>query len=414
MGKRMMLIYGTRPEAIKMAPVVHEMRRTAGFEPIVVVTGQHRSMLDQVHADFDITPDHDLKIMREAQTLQDITVRSLTGTAELLHVERPDAVLVQGDTTSAMSAALAAFYAQVPVVHLEAGLRTDDTYSPYPEEMNRRLTGRLAALHLAPTAASRRNLLRENVEEASVVVTGNTVIDALLWIVEQNRPFCDQRLADVEQSGDPVLLVTAHRRESWGEPLRRVARALVEIADALPELRIVLPVHPNPAVRETLLPLLRHRTNVLILDPLPYADFARLMAISSIVLTDSGGVQEEAPSLGKPVLVTRDSTERPEGIAAGAARLVGTSTEEIVRSVRELVHDRSTYTSMARATSPYGDGQAASRTVEALRYFFERGPRPVDFRPTPSAEHQGGAAPAGRSSASWLLANGEFTAGSPT
>lgn len=383
MTKRVMLVYGTRPEAIKMAPVIFELKRSAQLTPVVVLTGQHRSMLEQVNHDFHISPDHDLEIMEPGQTLQHITVRTLEGVSELLRAERPDVVLVQGDTTSAFSAALAAFYEQIPVAHLEAGLRTGDMYSPYPEETNRRLITRLASLHLAPTPVSRENLLREDVDDRSVVVTGNTIIDALLWTVRQARPFSNPRLQAIEQSGAPMLLVTAHRRESWGEPMQLVSKALAEISLQMPELQIVLPVHPNPVVRASLLPQLRG-PNVTILEPLPYLEFARLMAISSIVLTDSGGVQEEAPSLGKPVLVMRDSTERPEGIAAGTARLVGTSPTDIIDAVETLLREPDAYQAMAKAINPYGDGRAAGRTVEALTFFLKQGPAPSDFEPSMS------------------------------
>jgi UDP-N-acetylglucosamine 2-epimerase (non-hydrolysing) len=383
MTKRVMLVYGTRPEAIKMAPVIFELRRSAQLTPVVVLTGQHRSMLEQVNHDFHISPDHDLEIMEPGQTLQHITVRTLEGVSELLRAERPDVVLVQGDTTSAFSAALAAFYEQIPVAHLEAGLRTGDMYSPYPEETNRRLITRLASLHLAPTPVSRENLLREDVDDRSVVVTGNTIIDALLWTVRQARPFSNPRLQAIEQSGAPMLLVTAHRRESWGEPMQLVSKALAEISLQMPELQIVLPVHPNPVVRASLLPQLRG-PNVTILEPLPYPEFARLMAISSIVLTDSGGVQEEAPSLGKPVLVMRDSTERPEGIAAGTARLVGTSPADIIDAVETLLREPDAYQAMAKAINPYGDGRAAGRTAEALTFFLKQGPAPSDFEPSMS------------------------------
>jgi UDP-N-acetylglucosamine 2-epimerase (non-hydrolysing) len=383
MTKRVMLVYGTRPEAIKMAPVIFELRRSAQLRPVVVLTGQHRSMLEQVNHDFHISPDHDLEIMEPGQTLQHITVRTLEGVSELLRAERPDVVLVQGDTTSAFSAALAAFYEQIPVAHLEAGLRTGDMYSPYPEETNRRLITRLASLHLAPTPVSRENLLREDVDDRSVVVTGNTIIDALLWTVRQARPFSNPRLQAIEQSGAPMLLVTAHRRESWGEPMQLVSKALAEISLQMPELQIVLPVHPNPVVRASLLPQLRG-PNVTILEPLPYPEFARLMAISSIVLTDSGGVQEEAPSLGKPVLVMRDSTERPEGIAAGTARLVGTSPADIIDTVETLLREPDAYQAMAKAINPYGDGRAAGRTAEALTFFLKQGPAPSDFEPSMS------------------------------
>jgi UDP-N-acetylglucosamine 2-epimerase (non-hydrolysing) len=336
-----------------------------------------------------------LEIMENGQTLHDITVRCLQGVSELLQAERPDVVLVQGDTTSAFAAALAAFYEHIPVAHLEAGLRTGDMYSPYPEEVNRRLITRLASLHLAPTPVSRENLLREKVEGRSVVVTGNTIIDALLWTVRQARPFSNPRLQAIERSSGPILLVTAHRRESWGEPMQLVGKALAEISSRVPELQVVLPVHPNPVVRASLLPLLSG-PNVTILEPLPYPEFARLMAMSSIILTDSGGVQEEGPSLGKPVLVMRDTTERPEGIAAGTARLVGTSPADIIDAVETLLREPDAYQAMARSINPYGDGHAARRTVEALTFFLKQGPAPIEFEPFQALS--GGQASGGRSS----------------
>jgi UDP-N-acetylglucosamine 2-epimerase (non-hydrolysing) len=375
-----MLIYGTRPEAIKMAPVFFELRRSAHLTPVVVLTGQHRSILDQVSHDFQIRPDYNLEIMENGQTLNDITIRCLQGISQVLRAERPDVVLVQGDTTSAFSAALAAFYEKIPVAHLEAGLRTDNIYSPYPEEVNRRLITRLASLHLAPTPVSRENLLREKVEGRSVVVTGNTVIDALLWTVGHARRFSNRSLQAIEQNGRPILLVTAHRRESWGEPMQLVGKALAEISSRMPELEIVLPVHPNPVVRDSLVSTLSG-PNVTILEPLPYPEFARLMAISSIILTDSGGVQEEAPSLGKPVLVMRETTERPEGIAAGTSRLVGTSPADIIDAVETLLREPDAYQAMAKSINPYGDGHAARRAVEALTFFLKQGPAPSDFEP---------------------------------
>jgi UDP-N-acetylglucosamine 2-epimerase (non-hydrolysing) len=376
-----MAVYGTRPEAIKMAPVVRGLELSPHLEPVVVLTGQHRSMLDQVNHDFGIRADHNLDLMQAGQSLHHITRRALEGIAEIIAAERPDMVLVQGDTTSAFAAALAAFYGKIPVAHLEAGLRTADIYAPFPEEMNRRLTSRLATLHLAPTPLSRHNLLRENVTGSSIITTGNTVIDALLWTVQQDRPFSDGRLEAIERSERPILLVTAHRRESWGAPMRRVAEALVEISQRLPEVRIVLPAHRNPVVREALLPILAGGRDILVLEPLSYPDFTRLLSISSVVVTDSGGVQEEAPSLGKPVLVMRDSTERPEAVEAGTARLVGTSPTAIVAAVRSLVRDESAYRAMARAINPYGDGRAAERAVDALSFYFGAGSAPEPFDP---------------------------------
>ena len=368
--KRVMVVLGTRPEAIKLAPVIRALARTPQLQPVVVVTAQHRHILDQVLELFGIRPDHDLHIIQPGQTLTDITVRALCGLRPVMADAQPDLVMVQGDTTTAFAGALAAFYGRVPVAHLEAGLRTGSTMSPYPEEMNRRLTSQLASLHLAPTPSSRANLLAEGVKPASVVVTGNTVIDALHWTVGRQVPYGDPALADLDDEPRRVLLVTAHRRESWGAPMAAIGSALADIARAEPDLLIVLPVHPNPLVRDALLPAVGRLANVRVVEPLRYGEFARLMGRAWMVLTDSGGVQEEAPSLGKPVLVLRDTTERPEAIAAGTARLVGTDRDEIVAGVRRLLHDPAAYAGMANAVNPYGDGRAAERTCQALARFF--------------------------------------------
>lgn len=377
--RRVMVIYGTRPEAVKVAPLIQALDRSEIFTPVVTITAQHRSMLDQVNDVFGIKPEFDLDIHRPGQTLTDITNRALGGVREILDDERPDAVVVQGDTTTVFAAALAAFYAQIPVVHLEAGLRTGDPYSPYPEEINRRLATRLAALHLAPTSTSRSNLLAENVDPAAVVVTGNTVIDALLWTVGQESGYEDPALADLDDNDAPVLLVTAHRRESWGEPLRAVGRALARISREHKDLRIVFPIHRNPLVRDAIVPAVRDLPNVTITEPLPYGGFAKLMSRSSVILTDSGGVQEEGPSLGKPVLVMRDTTERPEAVRAGTVRLVGTDEDRIVSVVSELLSDPAAYRAMANAVNPYGDGHAAERSVAAIAHYFGLGPSAAEF-----------------------------------
>lgn len=384
-GKRaIMVVYGTRPEAIKVAPLIRALDESEFFTPRVAVTAQHRAMLDQVNEVFGIKPEFDLDIHSPGQTLAEITTRALTGVHELLADQRPDAVVVQGDTTTVFAAALAAFYEKIPVVHLEAGLRTGDRYSPYPEEINRQLATRLAALHLAPTPASRANLLAEKVDPASVVVTGNTVIDALLWTVRQQAgpgepPFGEPVLDRLDANDAPVLLVTAHRRESWGEPLRAVGRALARIAGQHPGLRIVFPIHRNPVVRDAIIPAIAGVPNVVVTEPLPYAGFARLMNRSTVILTDSGGVQEEGPSLGKPVLVMRDTTERPEAVAAGTVRLVGTDEDQIVAAVGSLLTDIAAYSAMATAVNPYGDGQAAGRAVAALAHHFGLGPPADEF-----------------------------------
>jgi UDP-N-acetylglucosamine 2-epimerase (non-hydrolysing) len=376
-----MVIYGTRPEAVKVAPLIRALADSATFVPQVAVTAQHRSMLDQVNQVFGITPEFDLDIHRPGQTLTDITTRALGGVQALLAEQQPDAIVVQGDTTTVFAAALAAFYEQIPVAHLEAGLRTGDPRSPYPEEINRRLATRLAALHLAPTATSRDNLLAENVDQQAIVVTGNTVIDALLWAVRHQLGYGDPALTGLDRTDAPVLLVTAHRRESWGEPLRSVGRALARIGQAHPDLLIVFPIHRNPVVREAILPAIAGRPNVIVTEPLPYGGFARLMNRSTLILTDSGGVQEEGPSLGKPVLVMRDTTERPEAVRAGTVRLVGTDEDLIVDMVGGLLSDGGAYRAMAAAINPYGDGRAAERAVAALAHYFRLGPAAEEFRP---------------------------------
>jgi UDP-N-acetylglucosamine 2-epimerase (non-hydrolysing) len=383
--KRLMVVYGTRPEAIKMAPVIEALHRSPIFQPTVTVTAQHRGLLDQVHALFGIRTDHDLDILSERQSLADITVRVLDGLCPLLRHERPEAVLVQGDTTTAFAGALAAFYSQVPVVHLEAGLRTGDRYSPFPEEINRRLATQLASLHLAPTPHARDNLLRDGVPSSSVVVTGNTVIDALLWAVGRKAHYGDPALADLDDTARRVLLVTAHRRESWGGGMESIGSALADLACAEPNLLIVLPLHPNPVVRAAILPQVAHIGSIRLTEPLAYGAFARLMNRAHIILTDSGGIQEEGPGLGKPVLVIRDTTERPEALRAGTSRLVGTDREHIVKQVRLLLHDRGAYAAMAKAVNPYGDGRAADRTVRAIGHWMGLCGRPAEFGDAPDS-----------------------------
>jgi UDP-N-acetylglucosamine 2-epimerase (non-hydrolysing) len=376
--KTIMLVYGTRPEAIKMAPIVASMTGSRCLRPEVVVTGQHREMLDQVNSLFGINPVHDLDIIAPNQTLEQITVRALAGLGAVLRARRPDAVVVQGDTTTAFVGALAAFYERIPVLHVEAGLRTSNRYNPFPEEMNRRLTTQMASLHLAPTWTSRANLLAEKVPPATIVVTGNSVIDALHNVVARRVPYSDPAL---ESLPERTVLITAHRRESWGEPMARVASAVSQLAARFADTAFVLPAHLNPVVRNVLLPPLRKQENIRITEPLPYAQFCRLMAQSSVILTDSGGVQEEGPSLGKPVLVMRDTTERPEAVSAGTVRLVGTDETLIVDHVSRLLTDATYYASMATAVNPYGDGQAARRSVAAIEHFFGAGPPADQFDP---------------------------------
>lgn len=375
--RRVMVVYGTRPEAIKVAPVVRALEGSLHLEPVVVVTGQHRAMLDQVNELFGITPVHDLDVITPRQTLEDVTARTLTGLRGVLESERPDAVLVQGDTTSCFASALGAFYHQVPVFHLEAGLRTDNPLNPFPEEVNRRLTTQLASRHFAPTPTSEANLLHDGVAADAIVVTGNTVIDALLDVVARQAPLTRPELQPLE--GGRLVLITAHRRESWGEPMRHSGNAIARLAAQFPDVQFVLPAHLNPVVRDVLLPILEGRSNVTITEPLDYGDFATLMSWSEVVLTDSGGVQEEAPSLGKPVLVMRETTERPEAVTAGTVRLVGTDEDRIVAEVASLLTDPTAYRAMAQAVNPYGDGRAAARCVQSMENFFGYAAPPDEF-----------------------------------
>ena len=374
-----MPIYGTRPEAIKMAPIVKALQASPQFECVVTVTGQHREMLDQVNEIFDIAPDHDLNIIQPRQTLNGVLTRTVEGLDAIFAENAPDAVVVQGDTTTSTAGAIAAFYRGIPVIHAEAGLRSFDLFSPFPEEANRKMTSQITSLHLAPTSTSKENLLREALPEEDIVVTGNTVIDALLHTVEQKLPFSDPQLEEIASSGRRVLLVTTHRRENQGEAMRGVGRALARIAQAEPELTIVLPVHRNPVVREAVLPAIEGLPNVVVTEPLAYGEFTRMLSVAHVVLTDSGGVQEEAPSLGKPVLVMRENTERPEAVTAGTVTLIGTDEERIVTEVDRLLNDDAAYRAMANAVNPYGDGRAAERTLAAIEQMFGVGQRIADF-----------------------------------
>ncbi len=374
MRPRIMTVYGTRPEAIKVAPVIKALEESDVLDSVTVVTGQHREMLDQVNEMFDIAPDHDLDIFEHGASLSQIVARVLERLDPVLEAERPAAVIVQGDTSTSAAAALAAFHRQIPVVHLEAGLRSGNIMSPFPEEANRKLTSQIAALHLAPTATSKANLLAESVSAESVVVTGNTVIDALLMTVERKTPFTDPALEDLADSGRRLLLVTMHRRENWGGAMEGVGRALARLARQFPDMEIVLPAHRNPIVREAVLPQLRGVGNVTVTEPLPYGEFTRMLSLATVVLTDSGGVQEEAPSLGKPVLVMRENTERPEAVDSGTVKLIGTDEERIVDEVTTLLTDSEAYEAMARAANPYGDGRAARRVVELLEVAYGANP----------------------------------------
>ncbi|MEV8144228.1 UDP-N-acetylglucosamine 2-epimerase (non-hydrolyzing) [Specibacter sp. NPDC078709] len=374
-----MPIFGTRPEAIKMAPIVTALQADDRFDCIVTVTGQHREMLDQVNELFGITPDHDLDILQPGQTLSDILTRTINGLDKLFAASKPDAVVVQGDTTTSTAGAIAAFYRGIPVIHAEAGLRSHNLYSPFPEEANRKITSQIASLHLAPTSTSKANLLAEGVKEADIVVTGNTVIDALLTTVDKQIPFTDPALEELALNGKRILLVTTHRRENQGDAMRGVGRALARIAKAEPDLIIVLPAHKNPVVREAVLPAIEGLSNIIVTEPLAYGEFTRMLSIATVVLTDSGGVQEEAPSLGKPVLVMRDNTERPEAVVAGTVKLIGTDEETIVEETTRLLNDPDYYDSMANAVNPYGDGHAAARTVAAAAFLLGAGERMGEF-----------------------------------
>jgi UDP-N-acetylglucosamine 2-epimerase (non-hydrolysing) len=364
---KVMTVFGTRPEAIKMCPVVLEMHKYPDYiQPIVAVTAQHREMLDQVLGLFSIVPDYDLNIMTTGQTLYDVTGRALEGLHHVLEVAKPDIVLVHGDTTTTFVGALASFYMQIPVGHVEAGLRTGNKYSPFPEEMNRKLTGAIADFHFSPTQLSRNNLLRENVSPEKIFVTGNTVIDALNTTVKDNYTFPYGQIQKAIDSGNKLILMTTHRRENLGEPMRHVYRALKEVLETHPHVEAIFPMHKNPQVRLVAEAVLGHLDRVHLIEPMDYEPFTNLMARADIVLTDSGGIQEEAPALGKPVLVLRDTTERPEAVTAGTVRLVGTNKELVQQETIKLLEDEKYYRSMSEACNPYGDGRAAERIIKII------------------------------------------------
>ena len=374
---KVMTIFGTRPEAIKMAPVVKALAEAPDMDPIVTVTAQHRDMLDQVLRLFDITPDYDLNIMSPGQTLYDVTDRALLGLKSVLEEAKPDVVLVHGDTTTTFAGALASFYQEIPVGHVEAGLRTGNIYSPFPEEMNRKLTGSLATYHFAPTSSSESNLVKENINQDHLYVTGNTVIDALATTVREDYVFEEEAINALD-STKRIVLVTTHRRENLGEPMRHVYGAIRQLVEEFEDIQIVFPVHKNPKVRQVVQEELGTVERVTLIDPLDYEPFANLMAKSYSILTDSGGIQEEAPALGKPVLVLRDTTERPEAVTAGTVRLVGTDKDAVHDAAYELLHDEDAYKIMSNSVNPYGDGQASRRIVEALRHEFLGNPNVPD------------------------------------
>lgn len=368
---KVMTVFGTRPEAIKMAPIVLELQKHPDtIVPVVAVTAQHREMLDQVLNLFHIKPDHDLNIMAAGQTLFDITTRAMMGLDKVLTEEKPDIVLVHGDTTTTFAGALAAYYHQTAVGHVEAGLRTHNKYSPFPEEMNRRLTGCIADLNFAPTSTSEANLLAENVPPESIFVTGNTVIDALHHTVRDDFDFQEESLKDVDFQNKRIILVTTHRRENLGEPMRHVYKALKQLTEELDDVEVVFPVHKNPKVREVVNEELGGLAKVHLIDPLDYEPFANLMHRAYLILTDSGGVQEEAPALGKPVLVLRDTTERPEAVDAGTVKLIGTDRERVYEEAKKLLTDKAEYSRMAESVNPYGDGKAAARIIQAILYHY--------------------------------------------
>ena len=380
--KKILLVFGTRPEAIKMAPLVNEFKKNSNdFETIVCVTGQHRQMLDQVLSLFEITPDFDLDIMKKDQDLYDITSRVLLGMRNILKEVKPDIVFVHGDTTTSTATALAAFYQQIPVAHIEAGLRTHNIYSPWPEEINRQLTSRIASFHFSPTQGSKLNLLQENIPENKILVTGNTVIDALFWVtnkISNTEEIARLVAKQIEMSGYDIsrlvnnkklILITGHRRENFGDGFLNICSAINNLANNYPDIDFVYPMHLNPNVRKPVLEILgKNSKNIFLIEPLDYLPFVYLMNNSYLILTDSGGIQEEAPGLGKPVLVMRDTTERPEAVEAGTVILVGTNAEIIEKSVSDLIEDKRLYTSMSTAENPYGDGKASEKIIN---YFLD-------------------------------------------
>ena len=387
-----MTVFGVRPEAIKMAPVVKELEKSPYFRVVVVVTAQHREMLDQVLEHFRICPEHDLNIMRPQQSLTDITVRALRGLEPVIRKENPGVILVHGDTSTTFAASLAAFYQKIPVGHVEAGLRTYNKYSPYPEEMNRRLTAVIADYNFAPTKRARQNLVREGVDAETIYVTGNTAIDALLFTVRDDYVVREERLKSIcRDSLGKLIIVDVHRRENFGERMRSICEGIYRVSQARPDLTILFSVHRNPEVERVVHQVLAG-TGVVLCGPLSYPDWAHLMKLAYLILTDSGGLQEEAPSLGTPVLLLRDVTERPEAIEAGTVKLIGVSSDAIFANTIELLEDEKEYRRMSRSVNPYGDGRAAERIVRALEYEFGfRKERPPDFSASPISTEGSGA-----------------------
>lgn len=377
---KIMTVYGTRPEAIKVAPVVRALQDDERFDSVVVSTGQHREMLEQVNKRFGIVPDHDMALMKPGQSLNELVSRAIAGLDKIIDAEQPDVIISQGDTSTAMAAALAGFHRGVKIVHLEAGLRTGNIFSPFPEEANRKIIGQMASLHLAPTNESRENLRRENFRSKDIVVTGNTVIDALIAASQWDVQFEDQRLETIRNTEERLVLVTTHRRENL-DAMKEIGGAVQDLAKAYPDHIFALPLHLNPKVRDSVLPEVEDLPNVIITNPLPYDQFTALMSRAYLVLTDSGGVQEEAPSLGKPVLVMRENTERPEAVVAGTVKLVGTNRARIVAEAKNLLDHDAAYAAMANAVNPYGDGKAAWRALAAIAELVDVGQRVPEFEP---------------------------------
>ena len=384
---KIMTVYGTRPEAIKVAPVIKALEADDRFESIAVSTGQHKEMLEQVNTMFGIKPAYDLGLMKPGQGLNEIVSRALAGLDEIISEVQPDVIISQGDTSTAMAAAMAGFHRGVKIVHLEAGLRTGDIFSPFPEEANRKIIGQVASLHLAPTEGSLENLRVENFRSKDIVVTGNTVIDALLEAASWDTTFADPKLQEAAASDKRMVVVTTHRRENL-DAMKEIGGAVQDLAKAYPETYFALPLHLNPAVRQAVLPEVENLDNVIITDPLPYDQFTKLQGRATIILTDSGGVQEEAPSLGKPVLVMRQNTERPEAVVAGTVKLVGTNRSLIVAEAKLLLDDQAAFEAMANAVNPYGDGKGAERSVAAIGALLGLGERAENFSPGTGAEEE--------------------------
>jgi UDP-N-acetylglucosamine 2-epimerase (non-hydrolysing) len=380
--KTVAVVFGTRPDTIKLAPIILELQKHKHFRVTTIATAQHRQMLDQVLEVFGINPDYDLNIMQPKQSLAELTKNTIAALDDVLVEAKPDIVLVQGDTTTTFVGSLAAFYRQIPVGHVEAGLRTQDKANPFPEEINRRLTSCIADLHFAPTATAKHALLKEHIPAKQIIVTGNSVIDALAYAIKKTYTFPDQRLNEFVDEGRKIILLTMHRRENWGAPMAGACKAIKELARRYSDYRFVFPVHLNPIVRDVVYPILGDIENVVLVEPLPYSDFVNLMARSHLILTDSGGVQEEGPSLGKPILVLRTVTERPEAVQYGTVKLVGLDPRTISSTARTLLDNPRAYQKMATATNPYGDGHASRRTVQALEHFFGfTKKKPAEFRP---------------------------------